>query len=322
MGTLCQIDYMGANPRTGWSLSEVPTQTGRTVLVTGANTGLGFETARMLAGKGAKVVLACRDVRKGERAVERIRRESPAADVSLAGLDLADLDSVAAFERAFREKHERLDLLINNAGVMVPPFSRTQQGFELQFGTNHLGHFALTGRLMPLLLKTPRSRVVVLSSAGANFGHIHLKDLQFERRKYRAWIAYTQSKLANLMFALELARRLEAAGASVSAIAAHPGGSATDLQRNTSFFQRVYNPLLATAPAEGALSTLRAALDPAARNGSYWGPTGLFEMRGPPGEAYLPRRAKNPAVARQLWSESERLTGIRFSLFPREDEVG
>lgn len=296
---------------TRWTFDAIPDQTGRTALVTGANTGIGFETARMLARKGAKVVLACRNLEKGQSALERIQREAPAADVSVTPLDLADLESVSACARSFAEAHDRLDLLINNAGVMVPPFSRTRQGFELQFGTNHLGHFALTGRLMPLLEKTPGSRVVVVSSTGAIIGRIDFEDLQFERRRYRKWLAYGQSKLANLMFVFELARRLDAARSHVTITAAHPGGAATDLQRNAWFFRTVVNRFVMT-PADGALPTLRAAVDPSAATGSYWGPGGAFGMRGPPVEVQPPTHAKDRAVALRLWEESERLTGVRF----------
>jgi NAD(P)-dependent dehydrogenase (short-subunit alcohol dehydrogenase family) len=272
----------------------------------------------MLALKGATVVLACRSREKGELALERIWREHSAAKVSLVDLDLADLDSVSVCARAFANAHERLDLLINNAGVMVPLFSRSRPGFELQFGTNHLGHFALACRLMHLLEKSTTSRVLVVSSAGANFGQIDFSDLNFEHRPYRKWIAYGQSKLANLMFALELARRLHANNSTVIAVAAHPGAAATDLQRNASFFRDIVNPLIAAGPGEGALPTLRAATDPNVQNGSYWGPSGLFEMRGSPGEAYIPKRAQDRSVAERLLDVSEHLTGLSFSLRPDE----
>ena len=297
-----------------WRFDEVPIQTGRIALVTGANSGLGFETARMLAMRGAEVIMACRNRSKGEQAVQRVREAYPAAQVSLLPLDLADLGSVEDAATTLSAEHTRLDLLINNAGVMVPPFARTKQGFELQFGTNHLGHFAFTGRLLPLILKTPGSRVVVLSSAGANFGRIDLDDLNYERRRFSKWGAYCQSKLANLMFALELARRLSAARHGTIATAAHPGGAATDLQRDAAFFRTVVNPYLAAAPSTGALPTLRAATDPEAGNGSYWGPSGLFEMRGSPSLAYVPRRARDPSLAQRLWTISEELTGVQFAL--------
>jgi NAD(P)-dependent dehydrogenase (short-subunit alcohol dehydrogenase family) len=296
-----------------WTFDDIPDQTGRTAIVTGANTGIGFETARMLALKGADVVLACRNAERGEAALAQIRSEQPAGKVTLALLDLADLDSVAAFAADFAATHAHLDLLINNAGVMVPPFGHTKQGFELQFGTNHLGHFALTGRLLPLLLGTPGARVVVVSSTAQRRGRIDFDDLNWSRRPYRGWSAYGQSKLANMLFALELARRLAATGSTVRAIAAHPGWTATDLQR-TSGIARVLNPYVAMKPADGALTTLRAATDPAAGNGSYWGPSGLFEARGAPAAAHIPHHAQDQRVAARLWTVSEELTGVVFPL--------
>jgi NAD(P)-dependent dehydrogenase (short-subunit alcohol dehydrogenase family) len=297
---------------TAWTFHDIPDQTGRTAIVTGANTGIGLETARMLAKKGAKVVLACRNPEKGQAALARILADKPTGSASLASLDLSDLDAVRAFAEGFAREHTRLDLLINNAGVMVPPLGRTKQGFELQFGTNHLGHFALTGRLLPLLLGTPGARVVVVSSAAQRAGKIALDDLNWESRRYRAWSAYGQSKLANMMFGLELARRLDASGAPVSATIAHPGYTATDLQRNMGL-ARLANPLFAMKAEDGALPTLRAATDPSAENGSYWGPSRLFEMNGPPARAKVIRAAKDEAVAKALWDASERLTGVVFS---------
>lgn len=291
-----------------WTFNDIPEQSGRVAVVTGANSGIGFETARMLAARGAHVVLACRSAEKGEAALEKIRAEAPSGAVELMLLDLSDLDSVAAFVDAFAAAHQRLDLLIDNAGVMVPPFGRTKQGFETQFGTNHLGHFALTLRLLPLLEKTPGSRVVVVSSTAQNIGRIDFEDLNWERRSYRAWRAYGQSKLANIMFALELSRRLAAQGSGIVVTAAHPGYTATDLQRNSTF--QALNPLLAMKPEGGALPTLRAAVDPSATPGSYWGPSGLFEMRGSPGPARICRRGLNQTDAARLFDVSERLTSV------------
>lgn len=299
---------------TTWTFRDIPDQTGRTAIVTGANTGIGLETARMLALKGANVVLACRNPEKGAAALARIQADNPKGETSLAALDLSDLDSVAAFASAFASKHQRLDLLVNNAGVMVPPLGRTKQGFELQLGTNHFGHFALTGRLLPLVLRTPGARVVVVSSTTQNFGRIDFDDLNWERRTYRAAEAYSQSKLATMMFALELHRRLgraREAGASVRAVAAHPGWTATDLQR-TAWLVRVLNPLFAMKPEDGALPTLRAATDPEAESGSFWGPSRFFELNGPPAPARIPRRAQDGAVAARLWEESEKRTGVTF----------
>ncbi len=298
---------------TAWTFDDIPDQTGRTAIVTGANTGLGLETARMLALKGATVVLACRNLDKGKAALERIQSGQPRGTATLAALDLSDLESVASFAADFAASHERLDLLINNAGVMVPPLGRTRQGFELQFGTNHLGHFALTGRLLPLIQRTPGARVVVVASTAQRAGKIDFDDLNWERRPYRAWGAYGQSKLANMMFALELQRRLAASGSQVRASAAHPGWTATDLQRTTGWV-RLLNPLFAMKPADGAMPTLRAATDPSAQGGTYWGPRGLLEVNGPPVAARIPRPAQDEAVAAELWAISEALTGVVFPL--------
>jgi NAD(P)-dependent dehydrogenase (short-subunit alcohol dehydrogenase family) len=233
----------------------------------------------------------------------------------LAPLDLSDLDSVAAFASAFAAAHPRLDLLVNNAGVMVPPLGRTKQGFELQFGTNHLGHFALAARLLPLLERTSGARVVVVSSSAQNLGRIDFDDLNWERRSYSAWSAYAQSKLANMMFALELRRRLVRADSELRVTAAHPGWTATDLQR-TSGVVRLLNPLFAMKPHDGALPTLRAATDPSAESGSYWGPSRFSEMNGPPARARVSERAKDETVAKRLWDESEKLTGVAFAFSP------
>ena len=292
-----------------WTFSDIPDQKGRTAVVSGANAGIGFEAARMLALKGADVVLACRDLEKAHAAKQRILAGGSPASVSVAALDLSDLDKVAAFAKAFSSEHNRLDLLINNAGVMVPPLARTEQGFELQFGTNHLGHFALAGKLLPLLSRTPNARVVVLASAAQNFGRIAFEDLNWEHRPYRAWAAYAQSKLANMMFALELHRRLAASGSAIRAVAAHPGWTATELQRTSnlrwlnSFFMK---------PPQGALPTLRAATDPGAAGGSYWGPAGLGEMMGPPVPAHVSDRAQDQTVSTRLWEVSEKLSGVTF----------
>jgi len=300
---------------TDWTFDSIPPQTGRTAIVTGANTGIGYETALALARKGAHVTLACRDLQKAEAAVERIASERPAGSVRARQLDLSDLESVRRFSEGFAAEHEQLDLLIANAGVMVPPFGRTAQGFELQFGTNHLGHFALVGRLMPLLRRTAGARVVVVSSGVHHGGRIHFDDLDFATRGYSPWRAYAQSKLANLLFALELQRKLAAAGESLVVTAAHPGYTGTDLQR-TAGLVRLMNPL-AMRPAQGALPTLRAATDPGARAGEYFGPRRFFEMSGPPERARINKRAQDIEVAARLWQVSESLTGVHFDLDTR-----
>jgi NAD(P)-dependent dehydrogenase (short-subunit alcohol dehydrogenase family) len=298
-----------------WTFDDIPNQAGRTAIVTGANTGIGFETARMLARKDANVVLACRSAEKAGAAIARIAKEvtehGAKGTATVASLDLSDLASVSAFAADFRRTHDRLDLLINNAGVMVPPLGRTKQGFEQQLGVNHLGHFALTAHLLPLLARTAGSRVVVLSSTAQRAGRIDFEDLNWERRSYSPWKAYGQSKLANMMFALELHRRLRAAGSPVVVTAAHPGYTATDLQRSSAL-GRMGNPLFAMKAPDGALPTLRAATDPAAESGSYWGPSRFFEVSGPPAPARVPKAAADEAVASRLFDESEKLTGVAF----------
>lgn len=308
-----------------WTAAAVPSQTGRTALVTGANSGIGFEVASVLAARGARVLLGCRDTAKGKEAAARILSLQPQADVDCVPLDLADLKSVESCARATGDLTGHLDLLVNNAGVMVPPLSRTQQGFESQLGINHLGHFALTGLLLPLLLRgqercperrpehDQNARIAVVTSIASHFGRIDFQDLQFKQRPYKPWDAYGQSKLANLLFALELARRLKAAGTAVHATAAHPGVAATNLQRHSSFLRHFVNPLVMT-PLEGALPILRATTDPLAASGSFWGPSRLGETRGPPAPARLPRQARDPEIARRLWEVSEQLTGVRFPL--------
>jgi len=296
-----------------WTFESIPDQTLRTAIVTGANTGIGFETARQLALKGAQVLLACRNPEKGRQAVERIRSEKPDADVSLELLDLSDLDHIAAFADRISDRVEGVDLLILNAGVMVPPASKTTQGFELQFGVNHLGHFALAGRLLPLLRARPGSRVVAVSSLAALRGQMDFEDLHFERRGYRAWSAYGQSKLANLLFTRELQRRLDAAGADVTVTAAHPGWTATDLQRTATVY-RILNPLLAMKPHQGALPTLRAATDPLAQGADYFGPDGFMQARGYPVRVEMNAQARDVDDAARLWQVSEELTGVRYAL--------
>ncbi|MBX2802601.1 MAG: SDR family oxidoreductase [Myxococcales bacterium] len=296
-----------------WTEDDIPDQTGRTAIVTGANTGIGFETARALAQKGAAVTLACRNPEKGKDAVERIRALQPSGSVELRVLDLSDLQSVSSFSEAYVADHERLDLLILNAGVMVPPKSETAQGFELQFGVNHLSHFALTGQLLPLVQRTPEARVVVVSSTAASFGTMNFEDLQFAERGYQAWPAYGQSKLANQLFTRELQRRLQGAGETALVTAAHPGWTATDLQRSSGLAS-FFNPFFAQKPPMGALPTLRAATDPDAAAASYYGPRGIGQMRGAPVVVPMVRAASKDADAVQLWEVSEELTGVRYDL--------
>jgi NAD(P)-dependent dehydrogenase (short-subunit alcohol dehydrogenase family) len=293
-----------------WTEQDIPDQSGRVAIVTGANTGLGFETARMLAEHGATVIVAARDVEKGKRAAGRI-----AGDVSVQALDLTSLESVRAAAAELRAAHSRIDLLVNNAGVMYTPKQKTADGFELQFGTNHLGHFALTGLLLDRLLPVEGSRVVTVSSTGHRIrAAIHFDDLQWER-SYSRIEAYGQSKLANLMFTYELQRRLAAHGSTIAA-AAHPGVSNTELARNTPAALRVpvswVAPLLTQEPAMGALPTVRAATDPSVLGGQYYGPGGRGEVRGYPKPVASSAASYDLDTQRRLWTVSEELTGVTF----------
>ena len=295
-----------------WSTADIPDQTGRRAIVTGANSGLGLIAARELARKGASVVLACRNMQKGEIALAEVR--AAGGDAELASLDLGNLASV----REFAASQERpLDLLVNNAGVMAPPRSQTADGFELQLGTNHLGHFALTGLLLERLKAAAAPRVVSLPSNGHRIGKINFDDLQSERR-YRRWSAYGQSKLANLLFMRELDRRARAAGLPLVSVAAHPGYSATNLQFAAPpladrIVMRVLNLLVAQSADAGALSPLYAATMPDLPGGSYVGPDGPGEWRGSPHLVGMSKRAQDPETARRLWEVSESLTGVRYA---------
>ncbi len=306
---------------TKWTAADVPEQSGRVAVVTGANSGLGSETALGLAAKGAHVVLACRDAAKAQSALVVIRTRCPLASIEVLALDLASLASIRAFADAVGTRHARLDLLCNNAGVMAIPQRRTADGFEMQLGTNHLGHFALTGLLLPQLLATPKSRVVSVSSSAHRPGRIHWDDLQLER-SYGKWHAYAQSKLANLLFAFELDRRLRKAGASVISVAAHPGYAATNLQavgarmEGARISEKIFalgNKLFAQSAAMGALPTLYAATAAAVQGGDYFGPDGFSEMWGHPRKVGSTARSKDLADAARLWELSEKLTDVRFA---------
>jgi NAD(P)-dependent dehydrogenase (short-subunit alcohol dehydrogenase family) len=299
-----------------WTGNDVPDQHGRTAVITGANTGIGFEAAKVLAARGASVVLAVRNLDKGKDAATRIAEAAPGAEVTIQQLDLSSLDSVRAAADELRANHDTIDLLINNAGVMWTPRGSTADGFELQFGTNHLGHFALTGLLLDRLLPVAGSRVVTISSMGHRlFGaRIHFDDLQFERGYSRVG-AYGQSKLANLMFTYELQRRL-AGKDTTTAVAAHPGGSNTELVRNSPLLFRAVNavlgPLVTQSAAMGALPTLRAATDPEVRGGQYYGPDGFRETRGHPTLVRSSRQSHDADAHRRLWTISEELTGVAY----------
>jgi NAD(P)-dependent dehydrogenase (short-subunit alcohol dehydrogenase family) len=297
-------------PKTKWTLANAPDQTGRIALVTGANTGLGKETARALASLGAKVILAVRSVDKGEVAAGAILQSHPKAALEVRHLDLADLSSVEAFAQDLAQDYTQLDLLINNAGVMIPPYGKTKDGFELQFGTNHLGHFALTLRLMPLLKKGASARVVTVSSTAHYNGKIDFGDLNWEKRKYNPPRAYGDSKIANLYFTRILSDKLQSHG--MKALSAHPGWTATDLQRHSKTFMFL-NGIFGQDVPTGALPTLRAALDPEAETNAYYGPRGFLGIAGHPVVVGTSKRAKDTAAAQKLWEVSEELTGLSLA---------
>jgi NAD(P)-dependent dehydrogenase (short-subunit alcohol dehydrogenase family) len=298
-----------------WTVADMPGQGGRTAVVTGANSGIGFEAAAALARRGAHTVLACRDTAKAEAAAARMAQAAPGAGISVVRLDLASLDSVRAAADQILDAHTQVDLLINNAGLMWPAYGKTADGFELQFGTNHLGHFALTGLLLEGMLPVHGSRVVTVSSNVHRSGRINFADLQSERH-YSRQAAYAQSKLANLMFTYELQRRFSAAGAPTAALAAHPGVAITGVTRYLPGVLQVAYPavggLFAQSAAMGALPILRAATDPAAGGGEYYGPGGLAQAKGYPVRVSSTPRSRDLAAQQRLWAESERLTGVTF----------
>jgi NAD(P)-dependent dehydrogenase (short-subunit alcohol dehydrogenase family) len=295
-----------------WTADDMPDQSGRTAVVTGANSGLGLVTARELARKGARVIMACRNTAKGEDAAAEIRSEVPTAAVEVAALDLGSLESV----RAFAAGIDAPDLLINNAGVMAPPRHETADGFELQFGTNHLGHFALTGLLVGGMEQRSEPRVVTLSSGAARIGQINFDDLNWEDG-YSRWRAYGQSKLANLSFMIELNRRLQAVGSKVLSMGAHPGYAATNLQSAAApaldrAIMAVSNVVFAQSADRGALPTLYAATKPGLGGGTYVGPDGFQEQRGYPRPVTPVASARDAETGRRLWEVSEQLTGVGY----------
>ncbi len=303
-----------------WNLDQVPDLSGRVIIITGANSGIGYEAALALAKRKAKITLACRNEQKARSAAERIRAEVPTARLKIIPLDLSDLASVRAFSETFREGESQLHALVNNAGVMALPRRLTADGFEMQLGTNHLGHFALTGQLLDLLLATPASRVVNVSSIAHKFGKIRFHDLQGEKR-YSKWAAYGQSKLANLLFTHELDRRLKEAGRQTISVACHPGWAATHLQEagpkmeGSKLMEKLStwgNAMLAQDAAAGALPTVFATVEPL-RGDEYVGPTRMMGWHGPPEIIEPLGKARDPETAKRLWEVSEELTGVRFA---------
>jgi NAD(P)-dependent dehydrogenase (short-subunit alcohol dehydrogenase family) len=308
----------GEQMATQWTAADIPPQDGRVAVVTGANTGIGFETATVLAGRGAHVVLAVRNLDKGRHAAAQIIAARPDAQVTVQQLDLGSLESVHAAADSLRAAHDKIDLLINNAGVMFTRKDITADGFELQFGTNHLGHFAFTGLLLDRLLKTERSRVVTMSSPVHRMcTSVDFDDLQWER-SYKRIAAYAQSKLANLLFTYELQRRLARSTATTIAVAAHPGGSFTQQFHHTPILIRplvnLIGPRVLNSPQTAALSPLRAATASDVCGGDYYGPNGFREVRGYPKLAQSSDLSHDDKLQRRLWEISEQLTGVRYPL--------
>jgi NAD(P)-dependent dehydrogenase (short-subunit alcohol dehydrogenase family) len=310
-----------------WTVERVPDQAGKTIVVTGANSGIGLAATRILASRGARVVLACRDTAKGEKARAQIAAVHPDAQISVQRLDLADLGSVREFAAAVSKEHQRLDVLVNNAGVMALPYCKTCDGFEMQFGTNHLGHFALTGLLLPRLMEAPSPRVVTVASVAHYFGSIDFEDLHGEKSYWR-WPAYAQSKLANLLFVKELARRVERAGMSILSVACHPGYASTNLttagaRMDGSSFKQAFMKMgnaLAQSAEYGSMPTVYAATADDVKPGDYIGPDGLLELVGLPRKVGVSSGAEDPKVAARLWQVSEELTGVRFDVLGSPSE--
>jgi NAD(P)-dependent dehydrogenase (short-subunit alcohol dehydrogenase family) len=305
-----------------WTSDDLPDLSGKTIVVTGGNSGIGYEAALEFARKRAKVVLACRDLGKARTAASKISASSPGADVEVMALDLSNLASVRGFSDAFHTQHHALHVLCNNAGVMAIPYRLTTDGFEMQFGTNHLGHFALTGLLLDLILATDGARVVNVASGAHRFGTMRFDDLQW-KNGYRKWRAYGQSKLANLLFTFELQRKAESAGKKFLSVACHPGYAATNLQsagprmQGSSMLESLFsvgNSLFAQSAAMGALPTEYAAASPAVGGGDYIGPDGMGELWGHPTKVPSSAAANDSASAKKLWEISEQLTNVRYAL--------
>lgn len=294
-----------------WDSNDIPDQKGRIAIVTGSSSGIGYETARVLANKNAEVIMAVRNLQKGNAALDKIKAGYQDADVKVMELDIARLESVRRFTEDFKKNYSRLDLLINNAGVMMPPYSKTADGFELQFGTNHLGHFALTGLLMDLIINTESSRIVNVSSTSHKSGKIDFDDLDWEKRTYKKMRAYGDSKIANIYFTYELQRNLEKAGSKTIAVASHPGWTATELQRHVGIVNFL-NRFFSQGIDMGALPTLYAAIAPDVKGGDYYGPAGWLEMRGYPKKVESNELSHDQKISKKLWEASEELTGIKW----------
>lgn len=306
--------------RNNWTARKIPDLKGKVILVTGGNIGLGYESVKMLSAKGAEVILACRNMTKGEYAKSKILQKYKSAKIEVLKLDLASLDSIRKFSELVKSKYSKLDILINNAGVMWCPYKKTTDNFELQLGTNHLGHFALTGLLFDLLKKTKNSRIVNISSGAHHMGEINFDDLMWEKRIYNKREAYAQSKIANLYFTYELQRKISKAGYSIKAVAAHPGRSNTNLAQHlgnivvNAIIKNVLMPIMTQSAKKGALPGIRAAVDPNVKGGEYYGPDGYKERKGFPVKVKSNKLSHDIYIAKRLWGISEDLTGVRYKL--------
>ncbi len=297
--------------KTNWTTENIPDQTGKTIIITGATSGLGKEATKVLASKNATVVMAVRNTEKAETVVKEILSEFPSSKIDIISLDLNNLESISSFDEKFNNDYKKLDVLINNAGIMMCPYSKTKDGFEIQMGTNHMGHFALTGLLMPILLNTSDSRVVTTSSIAHRAGNINFDDLNWEKRKYNTYRAYSDSKIANLYFTYELVRRFKDAKNAPVFISSHPGWTKTELDRHSgpaSFL----GDIIAQSVQMGTLPTLRATTEVSAKSGDYFGPTKMMEMRGYPELVKSNKRSHNIENAKKLWEISEQLTGVKY----------
>jgi NAD(P)-dependent dehydrogenase (short-subunit alcohol dehydrogenase family) len=301
------------NKKNNWTAKNIPDQNGKIAIVTGSSSGIGYEAARVLANKNAKVIVAVRNLKKGQNARTKIIEQNNKVDVEVMKIDLSDLSSIKAFVEEYKSKYTQLDLLINNAGVMIPPYTKTKDGFELQMGTNHLGHFSLTLQLLDIINKTPNARIVNVSSSAHKYGKISFDDLTWEQRKYKPWKAYGDSKIANLYFTNELGKRLAQSDKRVLVTSAHPGWTATELQRNSGVFEKL-NKYFAMSIEQGALPTLRAAFDENTKNGDFFGPDGFMEMNGYPVKVKPKDLSKDEKIAKKLWDISEELTGVKLNL--------
>lgn len=297
--------------KSNWNSNNIPDLSGKVVIVTGATSGLGKEATKILAQKNATVIMAVRNTEKGNAVAQAIKKNTPQAQIEVIAMDLSSLGSVKSCATVVLSKYDRLDVLINNAGIMACPFDKTKEGFEIQMGTNHFGHFALTGLLMPLLEKTKNARIVATSSLGHRVGNINFEDINWEKRKYNSNKAYADSKLANLYFAYHLAEKLKAENKDIKVTAAHPGWTRTDLQKH-SLIMRMLNPLFSQGPDQGVLPTLRAAFDADAQSGAYYGPSKFFEMHGNPVVVKSNVRSLDKTAAKKLWDISESFTQIKY----------